>query len=88
MFCYGSPFLYKKHIRFCRKIKALTLPDNCLLITLGVESMCTKGLQEVKDAMGNYPIYNNPIIELLEFYLKNNEVLWVGIGYHTTPIFT
>ena len=57
------------------KIKTLTLSDNCLLITSDVESRYTnidhtKGLQAVKDIMGNYPIYDDPIIELLELSLK------------------
>ena len=60
----------------------------------------TKGLQEVKDVKENHTI-DDPIIERLELYLKSKDVwfnddwfvikwalLWVGIGHHTTPIFT
>jgi len=59
----------------------LTLSDNCLLITSDVESRYTnidhtKGLQAVRDVMGNYPIYDDPIIELLELSLKSNDFLF------------
>ena len=36
----------------------------------------TKGLQAVRDAMRNYPIYDDPIIELLELSLKGNDFLF------------
>ena len=36
----------------------------------------TKGLQAVRDVMGNYPIYDDPIIELLELSLNSNNFLF------------
>ena len=74
------PSYIKNTYDFVEKIKALTLPDNCLLITLDVESFYTnidhtKGLQAVRDVMGNYPKYD-PIIELLEISLKSNDFLF------------
>ena len=35
----------------------------------------TKGLQAVRDLMGNYPIYD-PVIQLLELSLKSNDFLF------------
>ena len=56
-----------------------------MLITLDVESMYTnightKGLQEVRDVMRNYPIYDDPIIELLELSLKSNDFCFMMNG--------
>jgi len=36
----------------------------------------TKGLQAVRDVMGNYPICDDPIIERLYLSLKSNNVLF------------
>ena len=60
-FAMDHPSYIKNTYDFVEKIKALTLPDNCLLLTLYVESMYTnidqiKGLQVVRDVMGKYPI--------------------------------
>ena len=80
-FAMDHPSYIKNTYDFVEKIKALSLPDNCLLITLDVESMYTnidhtKGLQAVRDVMRNYPIYDDPIIELLELSLKSNDFLF------------
>ena len=74
-------FAIKYTYDFVEQIKALTLSDNCLLIILDVERMYTniyhtKGLQEFRDVMGNDPIYDDLIIELLELSLKSNDFLF------------
>ena len=58
------------------------MPDNCHLITLDVESVYTKidhtkGLQAVRDVIGNHPLYG-PVIELLNLSVKSKEFLLKG----------
>ena len=74
------PSYIKNTYDFVEKIKALSLTDNCLLITLDFESMYTnidhtKGLQAIRDVMRNYPIYD-PVIQFLELSLKSNDFLF------------
>ena len=68
------------------KIANLVIPDNCLLITLDVESMYTnidhtKGLMAVSEALGvRGPLYDG-IMQLLELSLKNNDFLFNNEWY-------
>jgi len=60
-----------------QKIKASNLSDNCQLIALDGENMYTnidytKGLQEVRDVIVNYPTFD-PVINVLELSLKSDD---------------
>lgn len=72
------PSYIKNTYDFVSKIANLVIPDNCLLITLDVESMYTnidhtKGLMAVSEALGvRGPLYDG-IMQLLELsYLIMN----------------
>ena len=83
------PSFIKNTYDFVNKISNLTIPDNCLLITLDVESMYTnidhdKGLTAVSEAVGlRGPLYDG-IMQLLELSLKNNDFMFNGEWYLQT----
>jgi hypothetical protein len=83
------PSFIKNTYDFVNKISNLTIPDNCLLITLDVESMYTnidhdKGLTAVSEAIGlRGPLYDG-IMQLLELSLKNNDFMFNGEWYLQT----
>ena len=80
------PSYIKNTYDFVSKIANLVIPDNCLLITLDVESMYTnidhtKGLMAVSEALGvRGPLYDG-IMQLLELSLKNNDFLFNNEWY-------
>ncbi len=57
------------------KIKNVSIPEDCILITLDVESVYTnightKELRAVREVLGSSNILNGAVVELLDLFLE------------------